>query len=43
MDIKKTDVPGFPAGWRREESIRRSGLLAGKSDVCYIRLVDILE
>lgn len=38
MDIKRTEVPGFPPGWYREESIRKSGLLAGKSDICYVRL-----
>ena len=35
MDVAH-DCPGFPAGWKREEVMRKSGLSSGKIDVYYI-------
>lgn len=35
MDKKRSDVPGLPQGWKKEEQSRRSGLSAGRTDVYY--------
>lgn len=35
MEKKRSDCPALPAGWKKEEVIRKSGLSAGKSDIYY--------
>lgn len=35
MERRLTDVPGLPPGWKREETMRKSGLSAGRTDVYY--------
>ena len=35
-DKRRTEsTQGLPPGWRREEVIRRKGILAGRTDVYY--------
>ncbi|KAK2150541.1 hypothetical protein LSH36_401g02003 [Paralvinella palmiformis] len=36
VEKRRSDVQGLPPGWKREESIRKSGLSAGKTDVYYL-------
>jgi hypothetical protein len=39
-DKRRLDsMQGLPSGWRREEIIRRKGILAGKVDVYYCGFV----
>lgn len=35
MEKRRSDCPALPAGWKKEEVIRKSGLSAGKSDIYY--------
>lgn len=36
LERRRTDCPGLPPGWKREEIFRKYGLSAGKTDVFYL-------
>ena len=39
VERKRFECHALPKGWIREEVVRRTGLSAGKVDVCYYRSV----
>ena len=44
MERRRTEIAtALPAGWKREEIVRKSGLSAGRTDVYYFRLNPLLS
>ena len=43
IEKRRSDVPGLPPGWKKEEISRRSGLSAGRTDVYYFRWANFQE
>ena len=37
VEKRRSDVPGLPPGWKKEEIVRKTGLSAGKTDIYYFR------
>jgi methyl-CpG-binding domain protein 2 len=37
VEKRRFECSALPKGWQREEVVRKTGLSAGKVDVCYYR------